>query len=300
MYLRWFILLLSMLVSTESTSGQIAYPPVTVPGTELRLMHSDILGQDLELCIRLPWTYNSLRDSMYSVLYCLDANRAFPMIANIATVQETPGFGAQEKIIVGVGYRTTLLADWSAWRTRDLTPTRDREVEQYWQKMLSQMTGKPYAVISGGASRFLDCIQKDVIPFVEQNYRATRTNRGLSGYSYGGLFALYALFHAPGTFTRIFAGSPSLDWDDGTIFHDEEAYAASHADLAVRLFMTVGALEDSTTKKVMETMAGRLRTRGYKSLRMRTAVFEDETHASCMAAAISRALQVLYQPQAAE
>jgi predicted alpha/beta superfamily hydrolase len=295
MYLRWFILLLSMLVSTESTSGQIAYPPVTVPGTELRLMHSDILGQDLELCIRLPWTYNSLRDSMYSVLYCLDANRAFPMIANIATVQETPGFGAQEKIIVGIGYRTTQLADWSAWRTRDLTPTRDPKEERYWQKRLSQMRGTTTAVESGGAARFLECIQKEVIPFVESYYRVNRTDRGLAGYSYGGLFALYALLHSVGTFTRVFAGSPSLDWDSGVLFSHEEEYAASHADLAVHLFMTAGALEDSTTKNDVTRICQRLQSRGYRSLQVQTVVFDDETHTSCMAAAISRALRVLYE-----
>ena len=111
---------------------------------------------------------------------------------------------------------------------------------------------------------------------------------------------MYTLFHMPTTFTRLFAGSPSLDWDTGTVFRDEEAFAASHTDLRVRLFMTVGALEDSTTKNDMVRMSSRLQSRGYRGLHLRTTVFEDETHASCMAAALSRALRVLYEPQPAE
>lgn len=296
----WFILLFSMTLIVVIGNGQTTYPEVAIPGTQMRLVHSEITGQDLELCIQLPWTYDTRKDSTYAVLYCLDANRAFPLVANIARVTETPGFGAQEKIIVGIGYKIGQFADWAAWRTRDLTPTRDTAVQRFWEKKLSRMTGKPMAVESGGATKFLECIQKEVIPFVESNYRASHTDRCLAGYSYGGLFALYALFHAPDTFTRWLAGSPSLEWDNGIVFHDEEIYAASHTDLPVRLFMTVGALEDSTTKASVARMADRLRARGYKGLQLRTIVFAEENHTSCMAAAIARAMRVLYEPRLPE
>lgn len=297
---RWLMLFVCMTFIAVIGNAQATYPEVTIPGTQLRVVRSEILGQDLELCIQLPWTYDTRKDSTYAVLYCLDANRAFPLVANIAHVTETPGFGAQEKIIVGIGYRLGQFADWAAWRTRDLTPTRDTAVQRSWEKRLSRMTGKPMTVESGGAARFLECIQKEVIPFVESNYRASHTDRCLAGYSYGGLFALYALFHAPNTFTRWFAGSPSLEWDNGIVFHDEETYAASHADLPVRLFMTVGALEDSATKASVAKITDRLRARGYRGLRLRTTVFEEENHTSCMSAAITRAMRVLYEPRLAE
>jgi uncharacterized protein len=265
------------------------------PGVEIRDLHSHLLDQDLQLYVKLPWTYDR-GDAAYPVLYALDANRSFPVYSTMSLIYETPGARAEEILIVGVGYqvdsdRIRGLAQWAAWRTRDLTPVRREEVEQTWRGRLAPLLGgEEMPVQTGGAPRFLEALREEIIPFVEANYRISPADRGLAGYSYGGLFALYTLFHAPELFRRVFAGSPSM-WE--ALFAYEQEYAARHDDLPARLFITAGEQEAELLERV-QRMVDRLRSREYPGLKMLTHVFEGEGHVSAGAAAISRALRVLY------
>jgi uncharacterized protein len=266
-----------------------------LPGVEMRDLHSHIIGQDMRLFVKLPWLYDR-SDTVYPVLYCLDGNRSFPLYAATSLILETPGSKATELLVVGVGYRTDDdrirgLAQWAAWRNRDLTPARDEESERYWRERLAALLGgEELDVQSGGAPQFLKALFEEVIPFVEANYRAAPGDRGLAGYSSGGLFTLYALFHAPNAFTRYFAGSPDMP---DLLFEYEETYAAAHDDLAARLLITVGGKEAELLEPV-QRMADRLHSRGYPSLEVLTHVIEGEGHSSAYAPAVSRALCVLY------
>jgi predicted alpha/beta superfamily hydrolase len=136
----------------------------------------------------------------------------------------------------------------------------------------------------------LDALCTEIIPFVEANYRVSPIGRGLAGYSYGGLFALFALFHAAGAFQRFFAGSPSM-WDE--LFAYEEEYAEAHNDLEARLLMTGGSLE-TDLHEPMQRFVHQLQARNYPRLNLETYAFEGESHVSGYAAAVSRALRVLY------
>jgi len=267
----------------------------TQPGIEVRYLHSDIVNQDFQLHIKLPWRYGR-SDHIYPVLFALDANRAFSLYSTMSLIYETPPTSSEEIVIVGIGYklnddRIRGLAEWAAWRTRDLTPERKEETERLWKVELSAiLEGEDVVVRSGDAPAFLESLRKEIIPFVEANYRVSSTDRGLAGYSYGGLFALYALFHSPETFTRFFAGSPTM-WDE--LFEYEEEYAATHHDLAATMILTAGGLE-SDLHEPLQRMANRLRSRQYPGLRMQTYIFQDEGHQSAYAASVSRALRGLY------
>jgi uncharacterized protein len=269
------------------------------PGVEIRDLHSHLLDQGLQLYVKLPWTYDRC-DATYPVLYALDANRFFPVYSTMSLIYETPGANAPEILIVGVGYKVDSdrirgLAQWGAWRTRDLTPVRREEVEQTWKERLAALLeGEELSVQTGGAPRFLQALREEVITFVEANYRSSAADRGLAGYSYGGLFALYALFHAPELFRRVFAGSPSM-WE--ALFAYEEEYAARHDDLAAKLFITA-AEQEAELLEPMQRMVDRLRSRGYPGLEISTYVFEGEGHSSAGPASISRALRVLYYEDA--
>jgi len=264
-------------------------------GIEVKALHSKLMDQELELYIKLPWRYDR-NDIAYPVLFTTDGNRSFPLYSTMSLIYETPGSGTQEIVIVGVGYKTDSdrirgLVQWAAWRTRDLTPVRREAVEQYWNERLSAILGgEALSVKSGEASLFLRSLREEIIPFVEANYRVTSTHRGLAGYSDGGLFTLYALFHAPDLFTKYFAGSPTM-YDQ--LFEYEENYAATHNDLKAKLFMSMGCLESDLLEPIQQ-MVERLRSRGYPRLELLTQVFEGEGHSSGYAAAVSRALHVLY------
>lgn len=270
-------------------------PSIFQPGVEVRELHSHIMNQDMQVFVKLPWRYEQ-SSSTYPVLYSLDANRAFPLYSTMSLVCETPGISTEEIVIVGIGYRLDSsrirgLAQWATWRTRDLTPARREAVEQYWVELLSALLdGEALEVQTGGAPLFLQSLREEIIPFIEANYRVSPKDRGLAGYSYGGLFALYVLFHAPEMFTRYFAGSPTM-WPQ--LFEYEEEYASTHEDLKARLFVTAGGRESDLLEPV-QRLVGRLRARRYSGLEVLSTVFEGEAHTTCMAAAVSRALCVLY------
>ncbi len=92
-----------------------------------------------------------------------------------------------------VSYGTDF-AEWRKRRVADLTPV--------------PVADEPG---SGQAARFLELIEGELIPEIERRYR-TIPDRTLIGYSLGGLFGTYVLFHRPGIFQRYVLGSPSYGW----------------------------------------------------------------------------------------
>lgn len=276
----------------EQSAGK--YPPVPVPNTELRSFWSEILGQEMYLYIKLPPAYYANPQKIYQAWYFTDANRNFPMVSNIADIYDVIVPVDPELIIIGIGYKIQDMADCGAWRTRDLTPTSVASTDSSWAKMLSAMSGRQFVVKSGGAATFLEVIEKEVIPFAELNYRISPVNRGLGGYSYGGLFTLYALFTKPELFSIYYAGSPSIGYDKGVLFTYENEYALAHKELNARLFMTIGELEGEQMTANMSKMAELLMSHNYPGLTVETHIFPGENHQSCYPSSVMRALRVLY------
>jgi len=270
------------------------YPAVTVPLTETRSFYSNILEREMVLYIKIPATYKINTQKIYPCYYGTDANRAFAMIADMANTFEVPVIVEPEIFVVGIGYKIKDMGDWGDWRTRDLTPTNIPASDTYWSGIFSKFAGRQIEVKTGGAAKFLECIEEEIFPFMESNYRVSATGRGLGGYSYGGLFSLYVLFKKPELFSLYYAGSPSIRYDKGVLYTYEEEYAATHKDLNATLFMTAGGAEDSLILVHVDKMAAQLESRNYPGLKVETQVFPDETHQSCVPAAWMRAFRVLY------
>jgi predicted alpha/beta superfamily hydrolase len=283
-------------IAVGATAQKSVKPgPVPLPSSELRRIHSGIMDQDFLIYVQLPLDYVSDGTRQYPVMYVTDANRSFPMVANISTVLGFPPTGFPQVIVVGIAYEIKDMFEWAAWRTRDLTPTVDPGAEQYWEGLLGRMTGdETIRVETGGAPRFLSFICEELIPFVESEYPVSKEDRALGGYSYGGLFTLFALFERPGVFRRYFAGSPSIGHGNGALFDMEEAFSESHRDLPARLFMSVGGLEEGPQIENVRKMAALLESRHYPGLGVVTQVFDGEWHASAYPASVMRAFTVLY------
>ena len=116
----------------------------------------------------------------------------------------------------------------------------------------------------------------------------------LSGYSAGGLFGLYVLFHNPDLFSKYFIGSPSItSFQDSITFEYESDYAKSQNDLQADVFMSVGQLEIENSES-MKRIADLMYSRNYKNLKLKTMVFENENHYTCYSVALSKALIELF------
>lgn len=268
---------------------------VTLFNTEKRILHSKIINYDFEIYVSLPYRY-AYTDTTYPVLFSLDANVKFGLISNVVNNLGTLTKELPEIIVVGIAYPIKGLEDWVIGRNRDMTPTSVPEHEKFWVDRLSQATGRDDIVVqSGNADKFLAFIREELIPFIESEYRVFSKDRALHGTSLGGLFTLYALFQHPETFQRYFAGSPSISWDEDYMYKLENNFAASHKDLPVRLFMCVGGLESEKYINNMNKMADLLSSREYPNFKLKTILFENETHGSTVSAAIGRGLKMLYK-----
>jgi predicted alpha/beta superfamily hydrolase len=300
-----FLMLALFLVSLLNAASQDIlmksdaenYPPVSIPNTEMRVINSKIMNQQMDLYIRLPLSYYSNPQKIYQAWYFTDANRSFPMVANIESLFDVSTIKPvdPEIIIIGIGYKISDMSDWAAWRARDLTPTNVPGTDTYWSNALAALMGKQQEVKTGGAAKFIDFIVREVFPFMESNYRVSPAGRGIGGYSYGGLFTLYVLFKQPNLFENYYAGSPSINHDNGILFNYEEEYASTHKNLKAKLFMSAGGAEDSLMISNMNKMAGLLQSRNYPDLIVETYVFPDESHQSCYPSSIMRAFRVLYK-----
>jgi len=219
-YFRSMVIAVLMAITPGTIAQSSTKPqPVPLPSSELQRFHSDIMDQDLLIYVQLPLDYVSDGSKQYPVMYVTDGNRSFPIFANISTMLGFPPTGFPQVIVVGIAYDIKDMFQWAAWRTRDLTPTVNKGDEQYWQGLLSRMTGDTtIRVETGGAPRFLSFICDELVPFIESEYRVSDQGRALAGISYGGLFTLFALFERVEVFQRYFAGSPSINYGNRVLF----------------------------------------------------------------------------------
>lgn len=147
---------------------------------EIRSKHP---RQTRVLAVHLPDSYQQSRHH-YPVLFVLDGENNLDHAVAVASFLAENG-AIPEMIVIGLQAGAT--------RSRDYLPPNDTE-------------GAP----SGRADQFLAYVETELVPFIEKTYRAAPL-RLLSGHSYGGVFATYAMVEAPGLFHGILTQSPYLD-----------------------------------------------------------------------------------------
>jgi predicted alpha/beta superfamily hydrolase len=272
-----YLLTLLLSVAADIRAAPPAYPPVTIPNSELRTIESKSTGRTYDLYIRKPVDYDKDKDKdkKYPVLYLLDGQWHFKLldavIGGLVYDKWMPDI-----IVVAITYSGDK-PDYEALRAMDYTPSPGPQKG------------------SGDGPKFLKFIKTEVIPFTETNYRADPTRRVLGGHSLGGLFTLYAMLSEPTLFWAYLAGSPVIPWDDGYLVRQEEQYFEHHKDLPVRLFMAAGGAEPLVTPGL--SFARTLASRNYTGLHWDGRVIEGERHAGVLPEYYNRGLRFLFSPE---
>ena len=196
--------------------------PITIG--ETITIDSKIMGEERVILVSTPPTYDQSTQA-YPVLYMTDGN------GHLTHTRGTVDFLARnglmpQVIIVGVN---------NTDRTRDLTPTHVARRE---------VNGRVFEnPTSGGASKFLDFFEQELFSYIDSNYR-TNPLRLFTGHSFGGLFALNALFTRPEMFDALLAVSPSLNWDDELPNRQAETFFENRDELNVTLFVAMANEEE--------------------------------------------------------
>lgn len=244
---------------TTMAHAQSASAGATViPGGERLTLPSKILAEDRTIFVSVPESHTrGVR--RYPVLYLTDAQWNFENMRSsvrlLARNRMIP-----EMIVVGVTHTD---------RTRDLYATRaDFKID-------GRVIPFPN---SGNADRFLEFIEKELIPWIETRYR-TEPLRILAGQSAGGNFALHVMRMKPALFQAIIAVSPWLAWDDHKELKELLPFLAS-VNVRTRALFFSYADEGAEMMADIDALTRALRSRNDASFRWDLGTYPDETHDS--------------------
>lgn len=268
-------------------------PFATIPATEVRTILSSVVGQEYLISVALPFHYDEHPEKTYPVIYVLDANLFFGLVTDMVRVMNVRVPFCNElpdAIIVGIGYpANNSLADshaqWMHRRMRDFLPVADEWAEKFIQENFPVQN----PIASGGADRFLQFIQQELMPMIESEYRVDPIDRMLIGHSWGGSFALYTLFNQPHLFQRYVVVSPDLS------FKYEHKYIEQLDNLSVRLYLAAGEAELSGDERSrFESFIRVLESWGFADFTISQQIFPKCTHCAVVAPAYQAGLVAVF------
>lgn len=257
-------LLLALLLCLIAQADQ--KPAFELPRTKVIDIQDTGTKRPYELHIQLPLNYSG--DKKYPVVYMTDSSYTFPITTGAA--RYPVNFKRMGNIMfVGISWQKGHSAELS--RQRDYTPTA---------------SSPGFKDPSGEASRHLDFIRNDVIPYIEKHYNTDAANRTYVGNSFGGLFGIYILLNQPTTFKNYIIGSPSIWWDNKYIL-GLESKTKFDKNLEANVFIAVGAEETITRDSPKNDMVGdttefhtRLKARDLDKLNLELRVIEFANHST--------------------
>lgn len=242
-----------------------------LPNTQKVTMKSPS-GIGYELVITLPASYKNSADKRYPVLYYTDAQWDAPLLNSIYSDLEFDRT-IPEMMMVGISYSGEK-PNYTLLRTKDYTPTNDKSFERD----------------SGGGPAFLKFIKESVIPKVETEYRIDSNRRAIAGWSFGGLFALYAMYSEPELFKRCVAISPATQWHREYISQLDDEFFKSNKTLNVRLFISYAQNENAEFVASVAGFQNKLENRKMPQLQLMNYSVENMRHAGAKASAYAQGL----------
>jgi predicted alpha/beta superfamily hydrolase len=244
----------------------------------------------------------------WPLLVTTDGNATFPF-AVASTVTQAPyptGTNVGWGVIAAIGYPTDEPYD-ALRRAWDLGPPPIKSYPPY-------VEGGP-SVRIGGSGQLLDFIEQQLLPRLDEIARIDPTRRSLFGHSFGGLFALYALFERPWLFARWIAASPTIYWEKSEILNNE-AGRQPVSGHEVFLHLSAGEYEGDElapfqyrnedaasriekrkaerTVSLARKMADRLNDSN-TGIKTQFELFSGQTHMSVLGPAINRAVAIAFE-----
>lgn len=269
--------------ATPTTTATPASPYV-MPATQVWDMASDN-GEVYRIFVSAPDKGEPPKGG-YPVLYVLDGNAYFGSFAQARWVQDYLPVG--KAIIVGVGYPGD--KPWDVRRMADYTA-------QLREPLSPEV--RPFAKYKSGArAPFLDFLTGKLRSEIAQRYPVNLERQSLFGHSFGGLFALYALYERPQAFEAIVAASPSMEWNGQHILEEERVFRdkvqAGKLGATSRLMVVVGDRDADGDPESARMLAERLQALSGWGLRVRLQRYPHEVHASVPAQAANDTLRFAF------
>lgn len=194
--------------------------PITIG--ETKTVHSKILNEDRNILVGLPLNYQADGDQKYPVMILLDGEKDFYNAVGSARYFES----------LNMSPGLLVVAIQNIDRNRDF--------------LHKKLTDKDNPVFGqgGGADKFLDFIDQELLPFIAKNYSAGEY-KILAGHSFGGMLSIYALESRPDSFDSYIAASPSLWFEKNDLIVSAEKSLAELKDKTGKnLYFSYGGFEE--------------------------------------------------------
>jgi predicted alpha/beta superfamily hydrolase len=251
---------------------------------------SKILNEKRKIMVYVP-TRSAEGDygkQRYPVIYSLDGDEIyFTMLAGtvrfLSTIYE-PVFS--ESIVVSIQ---------NTDRTRDLTPTHNVD--------------SPEDSTSGGGEKFISFIDRELIPYIDDNYPTTGY-KIISGGSLAGLLGMQVFIHHTNLFNSYICTEPSMWWDNQTLLKETEKALATNKFNGKSLFLGIAnTMEDGMdiNRVTKDTTNATIHIRSILKLRKalennkenglnyQSKYYNNETHATVSLISQYDALRFIYK-----
>lgn len=235
-------------------------------------LHSEAVGRAFHIYIRLPEGYDNEADTQYPVVYLLDGDSLFPILAAnhlFLTYDDL----LPEAIVVGIAYG-------------GFSPTINKRHLDFTPGAADGIAG------DGAAADFLQFLKHELLPRVESHYRADANKRVLFGQSRGGTMVLYSAFIEPDLFWGRIASNPAFR--PGSEFFYTTPANANRQDL--HLIVTSGTAD--RPQLIADARAWFTHWQDHDKLpwQLEFKVIEGGTHAADSPASYRSGLRWLFQP----
>ncbi|MCC6927578.1 MAG: alpha/beta hydrolase [Gemmatimonadaceae bacterium] len=283
-------------------SAQLVARPVPNAGVESFTFQSPSMGVRFSLNVGMPADYKPGDGKRYPALIVTDGDFTF---GNVFAAAASLSGVIKPLFVISVGTALTEgEAEHSRRRIYEFSPPGwDRkdafgELVSGFCKTLQSPEGR----CTGGSAKFLTAIATEMLPLLAAKFPIDTTQLGLFGLSAGGFFTSWAVFQPNSPFTRYIISSPAMSYGRGEIFRQEAAYAATHKDLPVGIYLAAGVLEATDPQlegigeivSGMSHLAGTLGGRNYPGLKLTIEFHPGMGHSDVMAASVVRGLRTLY------
>ncbi|WP_317896747.1 alpha/beta hydrolase-fold protein [Aurantibacillus circumpalustris] len=242
-------------------------------------LFSKFVKDTFSIFVSLPSDYYKSKNKTYPLVYLLDANAYFNHIKEFLLRKENDKL--QKTILIGIGYSDAFMMD--SLRQRDYTfPKTDS------------------CNICGGANNFRSFIQKELVPYIQKNYRCKDNNATLMGHSLGGYFPFYALYkdlEENNTFFQNYiAISPSLEYSNNYLI-DRFANYRPEKTLDKKVYSVYGDKEENNPEDdlknlyIFQNFTSHLKT--YSHIQIKAEVYPKLEHMETAIPGFEKGLRLL-------
>jgi len=239
-----FLFTILLLINIYSSSAQ---QTIELKQSGEVTLKSRVLNEERTISIDLPGNYN-FTNQKFPILYLLDGKGNFEH--TIGAVNYLANRDYIPQLIV--------VAIHNIDRTRDFSPTY---VERF--------------PTSGGAEQFLNFISKELISYMNKNYRVSGFSV-IMGHSLGGTFITYTLLEKPELFDGYIAISPYLQYGDSHVIEKAKTDLRSNYKTAKYYYITVG--EEKSYFDPLAEFSTLIKERSGNSINFQYDKLEKENH----------------------